>query len=153
MKTDLLTLLEREHRDMEGRLKMLISTGEACQCVDMHALRKVIQYQALHSRAEEAFLYPRAQAEREVAKLIAGFQQEHQEIKQLMDSLVVDNQVTSDVRFMLKVCHQLLKVLERHVHEEESSLFPVLRAQWDEDVLLELGDKMLEMKDRMLIGT
>jgi hemerythrin superfamily protein len=152
-KTDLLTLLEREHRDLEGRLKMIISTGEACQCVDAPALRRVINHLLVHLQAEEAFLYPRAKDEHEVSSLIPGFYDEHDRMKALLESLVEGRQVTTDFRLMLDVCHQLLRTLERHVHDEEGRLFPVLRAHWEEAVLMELGDFMLEMKDRALTGT
>lgn len=150
-KTDLLTLLEREHRELEGQLKMLVSTGEACRCIDFHVLRKLVQRLGLHVEVEGAYLYPQAKDEREVNQLIPAFYDEQQEIKTLLDSLHIDHPLTElEVGTMLTACRKLLTVLQRHVHEEEGQLFPVLRRQWDEEVLLELGDKMLEMKDREL---
>lgn len=152
-KTDLLTLLEREHRELDGQLKMLISTGEACQCVNVHAIRKLIQRMGVHVQVEEAFLYPHAKEEREVTNLISDFYAEHREIKNLLELLVVDRQVVTDVNVVMKACHQLMALLQEHVHKEEGQLFPVLRTHWDEDTLMQLGDQMLEMKDRALSGT
>lgn len=147
-KTDILTLLERDHREVERLLKNVISTGESTQQFDLPLVQKIIKALDLHTKVEETILYPKAEKEREASNLIQDFFSEHREVKDLLKSLANCQETSQAVR----VCQKIMTELQLHVHDEENQLFPLLRENWEEEILIELGDKMLELKDRELSG-
>jgi hemerythrin superfamily protein len=147
-KSDILTLLERDHREAEGLLKNIVSGGESTQRLDLASVQKIIKALDLHTKIEETYLYPKAEKEREASNLVQDFYSEHREVKDLLKALANCKETAEAVR----LCQKIMIEVQRHVHDEENQLFPLLRANWDEEVLMELGDKMMEMKDRELSG-
>ena len=148
MKNDILSLLEREHRDMAVLLNTIVSAEDVSRQIDFATLRRLSRTLEVHTRIEENYLYTHALQEREVASLVQYFYSQHRLIKDLLNRLDSGDSVAE----LVKICRLIQDELQRHIHEEEGQLFPVLRSQWGEETLLELGDKMLEMKDEELSG-
>ena len=147
MARDMLSLLERDHREVETLMKDIISAGENDK-VDTRKVNKLNQSLLVHTKIEEKLLYPKAQKEREVSNLIKDGFQEHQEIRDLLERFVDADSPREVVRF----CQEIQKKIQHHVHEEEGQVFPTLRDLWENDVLEDLGEQMMEMKDRELAG-
>ena len=80
-KTDILTLLTHDHREVEASLQSLITHAGTSAIVDSDRVRKLIDALDLHTKIEEAYLYPKAEKEREASNLVQDFYSEHREIK------------------------------------------------------------------------
>lgn len=102
--------------------------------------RQVVISLVQHSVAEEIYLYPTVRkqlsdgdqlADREVA--------EHDQAEQTMKRL--ESLTPSDAGFWPAV-HELIREVRQHVREEETELFPQLRAACPDSELRELGTKV-----------
>jgi iron-sulfur cluster repair protein YtfE (RIC family) len=133
---------------VEVLLNTIISAEDASRHLDFAMLKRLIRTLELHTRIEEMYLYPQARQEREASNMVQDFYSQHRELKGLLNRLKAEDGAVE----LVKVCQQIQLELQRHVHEEEGQLFPLLRSHWDEETLLELGEKMLEMKDREMSG-
>jgi hemerythrin-like domain-containing protein len=147
-KSDILTLLEKDHREVKTLLETIISSCEEKGKIDFAKVRKVRDALELHTKIEEKHLYPKAEKERDASQLIADAYKEHDEVKELLKELKDD--VEPDE--IGKYCKLILVSVEHHVQEEEEELFPLLREVWDKDTLTELGEKAAQMKDQAVAG-
>lgn len=147
-KNDLLSLLEKDHKEAKALLQEIIAHCEQQKKVMPAKVAKIKAALTLHTKIEETYLYPRSEKEREAARLVQDACEEHAEIKDLLKKLKEDDEPDE----VAKYTKELLICVEHHVKEEEQELFPLLRRLWEQETLLELGDKMLEMKDQELAG-
>ena len=147
-KTDILTLLTHDHREVEASLQSLITHAGTSAIVDSDRVRKLIDALDLHTKIEEAYLYPKAEKEREASNLVQDFYSEHREIKGLLTKL----EHCQDNAELTRLGQEILTHLQLHVQDEENQLFPLLRRQWEVQVLVNLGEQMQELKEREMSG-
>ncbi len=147
-KTDILTLLTHDHRAVEAGLKTLIAQSEQTTRVDRAKVTQLIHALDLHTRIEETCLYPKAEKEREASNLVQDFYSEHREVRGLLTKL----EHCQDNTTLARLSQEILTHLQFHIRDEESQLFPLLRREWEEQVLISLGEQMQELKERELSG-
>ena len=147
-KNDLLSLLEKDHKDAKALTQEIIANCEQQKKVIAAKVIKLKDALTLHTKIEETYLYPQAEQERETSRLVEEAYREHNEMKDLLKKLKEDGEPDE----VAKYSKELLICVEHHVKEEEQELFPILRKLWSQETLLDLGDKMLEMKDKELAG-
>lgn len=139
---DLVDILASDHRTIEDLFVQLESVptdvGRRRDLVDV-AIAELMR----HAVAEEQYLYPATRrcldgdelAERELA--------EHREAERLMSDIM-----STDVEHpeFGPLVTRLIREVRRHMREEESVLFPMLRADCEPEALLNLGTEVLSAK-------
>jgi hemerythrin superfamily protein len=139
---DGITLLEQDHRTVERlyeEYQSATSTDRKQEIV--HTITREL---SVHAEIEEMHLYPLAASLIEDGEDLAEHsKEEHQEVKETLDQ--IDSMSVEDEGFDEKLAEMMADVTH-HVAEEESELFPKLRAAIDSERLLELGRKLEEAK-------
>jgi iron-sulfur cluster repair protein YtfE (RIC family) len=133
-------LLRKQHRKAEGSLKKL------CHRHDRDVLEELADELAAHMVIEETIFYP---AVRQVKpELVLESYEEHAIAQLALKRLLATP--GSDPRFIARAT-ALKDLLDRHVEEEESDLFPSVEKHIAVDQLDTLGDK-LEMQFDTLVA-
>ncbi|MFI6227585.1 hemerythrin domain-containing protein [Micromonospora echinospora] len=140
---DVIDVLTADHREVEALFVELESrqgTPEhRRQLVDV-----VIAELVRHSVAEEAYVYPAARKALPDGDQVADHEiSEHADAERTMKDL--ESVDPSDPRFDQLLTH-LTSTIRHHVQEEETDLFPRLRAACAHEELVELADKVTAAK-------
>jgi hemerythrin superfamily protein len=143
MGTDVVTLIENDHRLLEGLFEQL-QAGKG----DRHALvAEVAARLTAHARAEEQEVYPAVtSAEPAEEDEVEHAYDEHREAEHLL--LKVQNLVESD--HFDEALGQFVEAVKHHVEEEESEVLPALRDAVDAATLKRLGQSFAEARSREL---
>ncbi|OZV75552.1 hemerythrin [Micromonospora echinospora] len=140
---DVIDVLTADHREVEALFVELESRQGAPehrrQLVDV-----VIAELVRHSVAEEAYVYPAARKALPDGDRIADHEiSEHADAERTMKDL--ESVDPSDPRFDQLLTH-LTSTIRHHVQDEETDLFPRLRAACAHEELVELADKVTAAK-------
>ncbi|MEU4565636.1 hemerythrin domain-containing protein [Micromonospora sp. NPDC023956] len=140
---DVIDVLTSDHREVEtlfAELESRQGTPEhRRQLVDV-----VIAELVRHSIAEESYVYPAARKAFPDGDQVAEHEiSEHAEAERTMKEL--ESVEPSDPRFDQLLAH-LTSTIRHHVQEEETDLFPRLRAALAHEELVELADKVTAAK-------
>jgi hemerythrin superfamily protein len=136
---DLVEMLLVDHREVEEMFGKLEGLGGGTSDEAKTLAQQVVIELVRHSVAEEQYLYPTvrdhvaggaALADRELA--------EHAQAEKTMKDL--EGLEPTDSAFW-PTMHSLVQEVRQHVYEEESELFPKLRAAAPEGLLANLGEK------------
>ncbi|MEV0228257.1 hemerythrin domain-containing protein [Nonomuraea sp. NPDC050786] len=124
MATDVIDLITKDHRTVEGLFQRLKNKEGDQQAVvaELHALL------IAHSRAEEDRVYPDIDAHHSF--------EEHKEIEILLDALMRAEPGTKQFD---RTLGKLTKSVDRHVQEEESKVLPKLAKSVSKKRLEDLG--------------
>ncbi len=132
-------LLLDQHREVEELFAELDEADDAGDCEDLGGL--ICDKLAIHARIEEKVFYPAVKAE-ETEEMLFEAVEEHLEVKRCIADLL--KVPCGDYRY--KATAKVLKELvQHHVEEEETGLFPKVRKLFDEDRLIALGQEMMRM--------
>ncbi|SBT51232.1 hemerythrin domain-containing protein [Micromonospora auratinigra] len=136
---DVVDVLMADHREVEAIFVEL----ESRQGTPEHRRQLadvVIAELVRHSVAEEAYVYPAARTSLPDGDQIAEHEiSEHADAERTMKEL--ESLDPSDARFDELLAH-LTRTIRHHVREEESDLFPRLRAACAQEELVELAGKV-----------
>jgi len=102
---------------------------------------------AVHATIEEKVFYPGVKRE-ETVELLENSVEEHLEVKRVLATLI-DTPPDGEARAELE---ELAGLTERHVIEEESELFPLVRQVVADDELRELAQRMKELEAELRRG-
>jgi hemerythrin superfamily protein len=132
-------LLLDQHREVEELFAELEVAGDAGECEELGSL--ICDKLAIHAKIEEKLFYPNVKAE-ETEEILLESVEEHLEAKRCITDLL---QIpVGDARY--KATAKVLKdLVQHHVEEEESELFPKVRRLFDEDRLIAIGQEMMAM--------
>lgn len=133
---DVVAVLTRQHRQLEGQLQALLEAAEAgdAQACD-RLLARAGDELAVHILAEEQLVYPAVHAARTEDILLESLE-EHLSLKRLLaDLLALD---AADATFTPK-CKVLEEQARHHHKEEEEHLFPKMRRLLDAPALRAMG--------------
>ena len=99
----------------------------------------------VHTHIEETIFYPKMQEEgdEELKKIILEGIEEHHQAKMFLREL--SSLVDDSEKFQPKL-KVLMEDISHHVQEEEGEMFPMIKEQFDEATLQELGKQMEEEK-------
>jgi hemerythrin superfamily protein len=120
---DAVTLLERDHRNVEG----LFQQYEAAEDVEekTKVAHEVVHELAVHGEIEELVVYPRLRlALQDGDRLADEAIKEHVQMKQTLDE--IDSMSADEVGFDERM-QTLVGEVRQHVQEEESELLPRVR--------------------------
>lgn len=142
-------LLKKDHETVKGLLERLSSTTERGVKTRVELLHKIEQELMVHTDIEEEIFYPayKEAGKKEQAVMTAEAKEEHRTV----DSLVLPDLIHTDpgsIEFSgrMKVLKELL---EHHIEEEETEMFPEARRLLGEEKLKELG-RAMETRKAML---
>jgi len=132
-------LLLDQHREVEELFAELDDAEDAGDCEALGSL--ICDKLAIHSRIEEKLFYPNVKTQETQETLLESVE-EHLEVKRCIADLL--KIPCGDYRY--KATAKVLKdLVQHHVEEEETGLFPKVRRLIDEDRLIALGQAMMEM--------
>jgi hemerythrin-like domain-containing protein len=144
--TDAIALLKQDHREVEQLFKRFEKASDGAHKEKGRLVASMIEALSRHAAIEEMVFYPavrRAVPREETAVLEAL--EEHHVVKWLLSEL--EGLDPAAERFDAKTT-VLIESVRHHVKEEESDLFPKVRAKIARRELLELGDELRAAKRR-----
>lgn len=142
-------MLIEDHERVKDLLTRLAESTERAVKTRTELLQKLEMEVTIHTELEEQILYPayKEAGGKEELKMYYEAKEEHRAV----DSLVLPDLKATDpstVQFSgrVKVCKELL---EHHIEEEESEMFPQARELFDKARLEEMGEQMATLRNRL----
>ena len=136
-------LLKADHNVVADLFKMVEASKES----EHPALFTKIKAELdVHAHIEEVIFYPKLKAEgnKELVDIVLEGIEEHRQVKMFLKEIDALTDDSEKFEPKLKV---LMEDVEHHVEEEEKEMFPLVKAQFESDVLDELGAEMEEEKE------
>jgi hemerythrin superfamily protein len=135
---DAITLLKADHKTVEALFKKFEKAGESAKAAKRDIVDQIIQDLSVHAAIEEQVFYPTVRKEVDgVEDEVLESLEEHHVAKWVLSEL--DGMDPSEERYDAKVT-VLIESVRHHVGEEESELFPAVRAALGRKRLTEIGD-------------
>ncbi len=141
--TDAVNVLVDDHRTVERLFSQIIldPTDGAAQ---PEVVQSIIRELSVHAAVEEQVLYPVVRREVPGGEELADHSlEEHQEVKETLariESMDLSSPETA------QLVQQLISSVREHVEEEETELFPKLRANLPAERLQQMGDAIEKAK-------
>lgn len=144
MAEDAVTLITRDHREMERLFEKLRKRGPERE----RLCQQVVALLQAHSRAEEEHVYPAVvqAAPGEKGEVHHG-KEEHEQAERLAHRLLRQDPDSPEFD---RVLAELVEAIEHHVREEETEVLPTLAEAVGRERLLELGRLFGERRRREL---
>jgi hemerythrin superfamily protein len=99
-----------------------------------------------HSIAEEETVYSRFQNLSDMHRLTNDARQEHEDIRTLLDEI---SDVMDDREQFLDKIDDLQQMVKNHVYVEENQVFPLIKKNSSEEVLVQMSQDFIEAKKRI----
>jgi hemerythrin-like domain-containing protein len=144
-----LKLLEDDHKKVKGLLKEIEPTTERAVKTREELFAKQRSELEVHETIEEEIFYPALKEHPKAKDLVLEAYEEHNVVDMVMGEIegVDYSDETWGAKFTV-----LKENLEHHIEEEESEMFNQARKVFEQEELVELGDRMSRRKDE-LMGT
>jgi hemerythrin superfamily protein len=137
---DAITLLKNDHKTVEKLFKTFEKAGDRAKQTKAKTVEQIIEELSVHAAIEEQVFYPAVRREVPGATdEVLESLEEHHIVKWVLSEL--ENMGPEDERFDAKVT-VLIENVRHHVKEEESELFPTVRAALGRKRMNEIGDAM-----------
>ena len=139
-------LLEADHERVKGILTQLSESTDRAIKKRTELLAKLEMEVTIHTRLEEEILYPayKEAGGKDEAEMYYEAKEEHRTVDSLvLPDLKVTDPSTPEFAGRVKVVKELL---EHHIEEEETEMFPQARKLLGKAQLEELGAQMETMK-------
>ena len=142
--TDILSLIEAEHRQVE---KLFAEAEKAKGAKLVEQFNQIYIALNLHARTEELVFYPALRDYEETEQYVEEAEEEHEEVSVILEEIKVLK--PTDPEFKEKMS-ELKEAVEHHVEEEESEIFSAVRECMSEKELSELGQEFQEAKAKLM---
>ncbi|MFJ2690597.1 hemerythrin domain-containing protein [Pseudomonas sp. NPDC087336] len=142
-------LLKADHERVKGILSQLSESTERGLKKRADLLAKLEMEISIHTRLEEDVLYPayKEAGGKEQDVMYYEAKEEHRTVDSLvLPDLKVTDPSTPEFAGRVKVVKELL---EHHIEEEETTMFPQAKKLLGKAALDELGEKMETLKTRL----
>jgi len=135
-------LLKADHKVVAELFKKVEATKESEHPAIFTKIKAELD---VHAHIEEMIFYPKLKAEgnKELIDIVLEGIEEHRQVKMFLKELAALSEDSEKFEPKLKV---LMEDVEHHVEEEEKEMFPLVKDQFDSDVLDQLGAEMEEEK-------
>ncbi len=135
---DVIDVLEQDHRLVE---RLFQQYG---QSNDPDVARRICEALMLHAEAEEQLVYPVLGGEVPDGEPLAEeAAEQHGQVEELIERVRSSDFDGGDVPALMQ---EVQVAVEHHVEEEESEIFPKMRASIDPGRLDEMGEQVQELK-------
>ena len=144
-----LELLKADH-DRVDEMFQKVKANEDGNNEDL--FRRIRTELELHTHVEEQIFYPNLleNGDEELQKIVREGLEEHGQVKTLLTEMSSLSGDSDDFKAKLQV---MMENVEHHVQEEEGEMFPLVREQIDEQMLVRLGSLIDAEKVRVGGGT
>jgi hemerythrin-like domain-containing protein len=142
-------LLKADHERVKGILSQLSESTERGLKKRTDLLEKLEMEISIHTRLEEDILYPayKEAGGKEQDIMYYEAKEEHRTVDSLvLPDLKVTDPSTPEFAGRVKV---VMELLEHHIEEEETEMFPQAKKLLGKAALDELGEKMEALKARL----
>ena len=139
-------LLIQDHEKIKKLLEQISSTTERAAKTRVDVLAQIEAELLSHTQIEEKIFYPayRDASDKEGVRMFHEAVEEHRAVSELvLPDLLKTQPDTVQFSGRMKVLKELL---EHHIEEEESEMFPEARELLKDDELTRLGKEMEAMK-------
>lgn len=138
---DPITILKQDHREAVAMLKQLADSKPTAS--RRKTTDRLVAALRLHMEIEEQLVYPL------VAKLVGKDEEHEAEIEHGLarDGLAKMGELVDESGFGAAVA-MVTAGIKHHVKEEETEIFPKLKAELDRDALASLGDAVAKKKQK-----
>lgn len=139
-------LLKADHEKVKGILSQLSDSTDRAVKKRMELLEKLELEVSIHTQLEEEILYPayKAAGGKSEAEMYYEAKEEHRTVDSLvLPDLKGTDPTSPEFAGRVKVIKELL---EHHIEEEETEMFPHAKKILGKAKLDELGDQMLNLK-------
>ena len=146
MSTDAIVLLKDDHKEILKAFKDFENAGENATATKGKLVDKIIELLTVHTYIENEVMYPRV---RDLLPDLEDDIDESYEEHHVADLLVVELAAMKPdaERFDAKTT-VLIENVRHHIEEEEQERFPQVREGLGRKQLQEIGEEMLEAKER-----
>jgi len=146
MSTDAIVLLKDDHKEILKAFKDFENAGENATATKGKLVDKIIELLTVHTYIENEVMYPRV---RDLLPDLEDDIDESYEEHHVADLLVVELAAMKPdaERFDAKTT-VLIENVRHHIEEEEQEWFPQVREGLGRKQLQEIGEAMLEAKER-----
>lgn len=144
---DAITLLKQDHRKVEELFKQFEELGDRAHKSRAKIVQQIILELTVHTRIEEDIFYPAFKQEAEDKELILEAIEEHDVAKYVIRRLKALEETDETYDAKVTVLQELIK---HHIEEEEKEMFKQAKQLFDANRLQELGDKLLQAKEKAL---
>ena len=144
-----ITMLKSDHATVKRLMRELNETDEKAVKQREQLVGQIEQEVKMHAQLEEEVFYPAFKAaagKSEAVDMFYEAAEEHHVVDMVLPALKAANPKSKEFTAKAKVLKELL---EHHIKEEETEMFPVARQLFDDDQLAELGDMMQARKDSL----
>jgi hemerythrin-like domain-containing protein len=143
---DAIALLKQDHREVEQLFKRFEKAGTNAHRTKGRLVASMIEALSRHAAIEELVFYPavRREVPKQESSVLEALE-EHHVVKWLLSELEALDPAAE--RFDAKAT-VLIESVRHHVKEEETSLFPKVRARIERRRLVELGAELRDAKRR-----
>jgi len=140
------TELLKEDHDRVDALFQKVKANEDGNNKD--TFRKIMQELEIHTHVEEQIFYPNLleNGDEELQKIVREGLEEHAQVKTLLAEM--GSMSGDDEEFKAKL-QVMMENVEHHVQEEEGEMFPLVKDQLDEQMLVRLGSLITAEKARI----
>ncbi|WP_282363969.1 hemerythrin domain-containing protein [Pseudomonas sp. PS01297] len=142
-------LLKADHEKVKGILSQLSESTDRAVKKRTELLEKLELEVSIHTQLEEEILYPayKAAGGKAEAEMYYEAKEEHRTVDSLvLPDLKGTDPTSPEFAGRVKVIKELL---EHHIEEEETDMFPHAKKILGKAKLDELGDQMLTLKARL----
>lgn len=141
--TDILTLLETEHRQVEQLFQELEKAkgNKRSEC-----FQQIYKALNLHARTEELVFYSALREYEETEEYIEDAEAEHEEVAVILEEIKALK--PTDSEFLEKI-RELKQAVEDHVEEEENEIFNAVRECMSNKQLTELAEEFQNAKAKL----
>lgn len=149
---DAIQLLKDDHQKVRELLGQLTETTNRAEKKRMQLLEQIQLELEVHTTIEEEIFYPafREAGRKDEEELYFEALEEHRAAGELVMPDLLKTEVMSD-QFAGRA--KVLKdLIEHHAEEEEKEMFPTARKLLGKDMLVELGERMMERKHELTSG-
>jgi hemerythrin-like domain-containing protein len=145
-----LTLLEDDHKDIKKLLEKGDETTERAVKTRASLLHEIGVKLTAHEKIEEDIFYPALKEHPKAKDIVLEGYQEHHVVDLLMAELkdLDENDEKWGAKFSV-----MKENIEHHIEEEEGEMFTKARAAFSAEELSELGERMEEMKEKILTAS
>jgi len=143
-----ITMLKADHATVKRLLRQLDDTTDRAVKERERLVNEIERELKTHAQLEEEVFYPAFKAatakDKEVQALFYEAAEEHHVVDMVLPALKVANPKSPEFTAKATVLKELV---EHHIKDEETEMFPAARRLFSDDQLRELGDLMQARKD------
>ena len=149
---DAVTLLTADHNRVRGLFERFKAASEADDADRMASLAELMRADlTAHTTIEEEIFYPAVRdLSEEIAETVAEGLEEHHQVEVLLQELTQLEPGSEEWKAKWTV---IVEDVDHHAEEEESELFPKVRAQTDQDTRDRWGDQLDRRKGELGVPT